>query len=167
MAKELPKVYDPKEVESRIYEQWEESGCFRGHRDPKQEALHHRHAPTQRHRPAPHGPRHGRHPPGHPHPLQADAGVTLLCGFPALTTPKIATQIKVEEDLRVNEGKTRHDLGREKFLNESGLEGKSTATASSSSRRSYPPATGNAPAASPWTRAAQGRPRGSSPLYES
>ena len=25
-------------------------------------------------------------------------------------------QIKVEEDLRVNEGKTRYDLGREKFL---------------------------------------------------
>ena len=34
MAKELPKVYDPKEVESRIYEQWETNGCFRGHRDP-------------------------------------------------------------------------------------------------------------------------------------
>ena len=28
----------------------------------------------------------------------------------------IATQIKVEEELRVNEGKTRYDLGREKFL---------------------------------------------------
>ena len=28
----------------------------------------------------------------------------------------IATQIKVEEELRVKEGKTRYDLGREKFL---------------------------------------------------
>ena len=32
--KELPKVYDPKDVESRIYQLWEENGCFRGHRDP-------------------------------------------------------------------------------------------------------------------------------------
>lgn len=30
--------------------------------------------------------------------------------------PVIATQIKVEEELRVKEGKTRYDLGREKFL---------------------------------------------------
>ena len=30
MAKELPKVYDPKEVESRIYAEWESHGCFRG-----------------------------------------------------------------------------------------------------------------------------------------
>ena len=34
MAKELPKVYDPKEVESRIYAQWEENGCFKGKIDP-------------------------------------------------------------------------------------------------------------------------------------
>ena len=42
-------------------------------------------------------------------------------GYSALWLPGtdhagIATQIKVEEDLRVNEGKTRYDLGREKFL---------------------------------------------------
>ena len=42
-------------------------------------------------------------------------------GYAALWVPGtdhagIATQIKVEEDLRVNEGLTRHDLGREKFL---------------------------------------------------
>ena len=35
MRKELPKVYEPQEVESRIYETWEKNGCFRGHRDPK------------------------------------------------------------------------------------------------------------------------------------
>ncbi|MCD7830437.1 MAG: class I tRNA ligase family protein, partial [Clostridiales bacterium] len=34
MAKELSKVYDPKEVETRIYNQWESSGCFRGKADP-------------------------------------------------------------------------------------------------------------------------------------
>ena len=42
-------------------------------------------------------------------------------GFEALWVPGtdhagIATQIKVEENLRVNEGLTRYDLGREKFL---------------------------------------------------
>ncbi len=30
MKKELPKVYDPHEVEDRIYRNWMESGCFRG-----------------------------------------------------------------------------------------------------------------------------------------
>ena len=42
-------------------------------------------------------------------------------GYSALWIPGtdhagIATQIKVEENLRVNEGLTRYDLGREKFL---------------------------------------------------
>ena len=36
--------------------------------------------------------------------------------IPGVDHAGIATQIKVEEDLRVNEGKTRYDLGREKFL---------------------------------------------------
>ena len=35
MKKELPKVYEPQEVEARIYRAWEENGCFKGHRDPK------------------------------------------------------------------------------------------------------------------------------------
>ena len=42
-------------------------------------------------------------------------------GYNALWIPGtdhagIATQIKVEEDLRVNEGLTRYDLGRDEFL---------------------------------------------------
>ena len=35
MKKELPKVYEPQEVESRIYETWEKNVCFKGRRDPK------------------------------------------------------------------------------------------------------------------------------------
>ena len=35
MKKELPKVYEPQEVEARVYETWERSGCFKGRRDPK------------------------------------------------------------------------------------------------------------------------------------
>ena len=32
MPKELPKIYDPHEVEGRIYQAWEEHDCFQGHR---------------------------------------------------------------------------------------------------------------------------------------
>ena len=38
------------------------------------------------------------------------------CGCPARTMPASPPQIKVEEELRVKEGLTRYDLGREKFL---------------------------------------------------
>ena len=35
MRKELSKVYEPQEVEGRIYQQWEENKCFAGIRDAK------------------------------------------------------------------------------------------------------------------------------------
>lgn len=35
MKKELSKVYEPQEVEGRIYQQWEENKCFAGIRDAK------------------------------------------------------------------------------------------------------------------------------------
>lgn len=34
MTKELPKVYDPKQVEGKIYQMWTDKGCFRGVIDP-------------------------------------------------------------------------------------------------------------------------------------
>ena len=34
MKKELPKVYEPQQVESRIYRMWEDNNCFNG--DPDQ-----------------------------------------------------------------------------------------------------------------------------------
>ena len=37
MKKELPKVYEPQQVEGRIYEMWEKAGCFNGDPDPKKE----------------------------------------------------------------------------------------------------------------------------------
>ena len=30
MNKELPKVYEPQQVESRIYQMWEDHDCFKG-----------------------------------------------------------------------------------------------------------------------------------------
>ena len=79
MRKELPKVYEPQEVESRIYETWEKNGCFKGHRDRSRKPF------------------------------------TIVMPPPNVTGG-IATQIKVEEELRTKEGLTRYDLGREKFL---------------------------------------------------
>ena len=37
MARELPKVYEPQNVESRIYEMWQQGGYF--HAEPVQAAF--------------------------------------------------------------------------------------------------------------------------------
>ena len=39
MNRELPKVYEPQEVEGRVYRAWEENGCFRGVRDPEKKQI--------------------------------------------------------------------------------------------------------------------------------
>ena len=115
MNRELPKVYEPQEVESRVYEMWEKNGCFKGHRDPDKK-------PFTIVMPPPNvtGQLHMGHA------MDCTLQDILIRfkrmqGYAALWVPGtdhagIATQIKVEEDLRVNEGLTRHDLGREKFL---------------------------------------------------
>ena len=112
---ELPKTYSPAEFEDRIYQNWCEKGYFTP--DPTSTApsfsvvipppnvtgqLHMGHALDET--------------------LQ-DILVRYkrMQGYNTLWVPGtdhagIATQIKVEENLRVNEGLTRYDLGREKFL---------------------------------------------------
>ena len=112
---ELSKTYAPKEFEDRIYKNWCDKGYFTP--DPKDGKpafsvvipppnvtgqLHMGHALDET--------------------LQ-DILVRYkrMQGFSTLWVPGtdhagIATQIKVEEQLRVNEGLTRYDLGREKFL---------------------------------------------------
>ena len=115
MNRELPKVYEPQEVEGRVYRAWEENGCFRGVRDPEKK-------PFTIVMPPPNvtGQLHIGH-------AMDDAIQDMLIrykrmqGYAALYLPGtdhagIATQIKVEEELREKEGLTRHDLGREKFL---------------------------------------------------
>ncbi len=115
MSIELPKVYEPQEAEARIYEKWEKAGCFRGHRDPKKK-------PFTIVMPPPNvtGQLHMGH--------AMDCALQDILirfkrmeGYAALWVPGIdhagiATQIKVEEELRTKEGLTRYDLGREKFL---------------------------------------------------
>ena len=115
MQKELPKVYEPQEVEQRIYKNWEEHGCFKGHRDPNRK-------PFTIVMPPPNvtGQLHMGH--AMDSTLQ-DILIRFkrMQGYAALWVPGtdhagIATQIKVEEELRTKEGLSRYDLGREKFL---------------------------------------------------
>ena len=113
--RELPKTYDPKQVEKKIYDMWEKNGCFRGEIDPDKK-------PFSIVMPPPNvtGQLHMGHA------LDATLQDILtrykrMQGYAALWLPGvdhagIATQIKVEEVLRREEGKTRYDLGREKFL---------------------------------------------------
>jgi valyl-tRNA synthetase len=113
--RELPKQYDPKQVEGKIYQMWLDGNYFHAQRDPNKKPftivipppnvtgqLHLGHAVDET--------------------LQ-DVLIRYkrMKGYSALWLPGydhagIATQIKVEEMLRKEEGLTRFDLGREKFL---------------------------------------------------
>jgi len=115
MMRELPKVYEPQQVENRIYKMWEENGHFKPNKgyDAK---------PFTIVMPPPNvtGQLHMGHA------MDATLQDTLIRfkrmqGYNALWVPGvdhagIATQIKVEEELRTKEGLSRYDLGREKFL---------------------------------------------------
>ena len=116
--KELSKVYDPKQVEDDIYKAWEESGYFnpdnlpKSHKEPFTIVLP---------------------PPNVTGKLHIGHAVMLAIqdilirykrkqGFKTLWLPgmdhaAIATQNAVEKELK-KDGKTRHDLGKEKFLKE-------------------------------------------------
>jgi valyl-tRNA synthetase len=115
MRKELAKNYNPREFEDRIYENWCEKGYFKPDPDKKKK-------PFSIVIPPPNvtGQLHMGH--ALDETLQDILVRTKrMQGYSALWVPGtdhagIATQIKVEENLRVNEGLTRYDLGREKFL---------------------------------------------------
>ena len=114
MARELPKVYEPKTVENEIYKMWEDNGYFRPSENKEAK-------PFTIVMPPPNvtGQLHMGHA------MDATLQDTLIRfkrmqGYRALWIPGvdhagIATQIKVEEELR-KDGVTRYDLGREKFL---------------------------------------------------
>ena len=113
--KELPKVYDPKSVEKKIYDMWMEGGYFKGRIDPDKK-------PFSIVMPPPNVT--GQLHMGHALDSTLQDILTRykrMQGYSALWLPGvdhagIATQIKVEEVLRKTEGKTRYDLGRERFL---------------------------------------------------
>ncbi len=115
MSRELPKIYEPQQVEDRIYKMWEEGGFFKPQGKPDAK-------PFTIVMPPPNvtGQLHMGHA------MDATLQDTLIRfkrmqGYDALWVPGvdhagIATQIKVEEELRTKEGLSRYDLGREKFL---------------------------------------------------
>ena len=113
--KELAKNFDPRSVEKRIYGTWREKGYFKPDDDRKKETFTIVIPP-----PNVTGQLHMGHA------LDETLQDILIRykrmkGYAALWVPGtdhagIATQIKVEENLRVNEGLTRYDLGRDKFL---------------------------------------------------
>ena len=113
--RELAKQYNPADVEDRIYESWVNKDCFGAKPDESKE-------PFTVVIPPPNvtGQLHMGH--ALDETLQ-DILVRYkrMAGYNALWIPGtdhagIATQIKVEEALRNEEGLTRYDLGREKFL---------------------------------------------------
>ncbi len=115
VSNEINKTYNPKEVEDRLYNTWVEKGYFSPKPDKTKE-------PFTIVIPPPNvtGQLHMGHA------LDETLQDILIrykrmAGFNALWIPGtdhagIATQIKVEEVLRKEEGKTRYDLGREKFV---------------------------------------------------
>ncbi len=115
VSNEINKTYNPKEVEERLYNTWVEKGYFTPTPDKTKE-------PFTIVIPPPNvtGQLHMGHA------LDETLQDILIrykrmAGFNALWIPGtdhagIATQIKVEEVLRKEEGKTRYDLGREKFV---------------------------------------------------
>ena len=114
MRKELDKIYNPRETEDAIYDMWVKGDCFHAEPDDKKE-------PFTIVIPPPNvtGQLHMGHA------LDETLQDILIRykrmrGFSSLWMPGtdhagIATQIKVEENLRA-QGLTRYDLGREKFI---------------------------------------------------
>ena len=115
MRLELAKNYAPRDFEDRIYKEWCDKGYFKPDSDKKK-------PPFSIVIPPPNvtGQLHMGH--ALDETLQDILVRTKrMQGYSTLWVPGtdhagIATQIKVEEALRVEEGLTRYDLGREKFL---------------------------------------------------
>ena len=115
MEKNLAKTYDPKDFEDRIYEMWENHGAFRAERDPDKK-------PFTIVMPPPNitGQLHM----GHALDQTLQDVLTRfkrLQGYSALWLPgsdhaSIATEVKVVDRIRKEEGKEKEDLGREEFL---------------------------------------------------
>ena len=111
----IPKVYDPASVEKKWYEYWEKNGYFHAEVEKDKEAFSIVIPP-----PNITGQLHMGH--ALDNTLQ-DILIRWhrMLGHNTLWMPGydhagLATQIKVEEVLKKEEGKTRYDLGREEFL---------------------------------------------------
>ena len=119
---QLPKAYDFRSTEPRIYEMWEKGGYFKPSNDPNKPDFDPTKKPYVISIPPPNvtGELHVGH-------VMFVAMEDLMIryqrmkGVPALWVPGtdhagIATQLQVEKDLMRTEEVTREELGREKFL---------------------------------------------------
>ncbi|MCI5897953.1 MAG: valine--tRNA ligase [Firmicutes bacterium] len=115
MEKNLAKTYNPKDFEDRIYESWEKNGCFRPSGDKSKETFTIVMPP-----PNITGQLHMGH--ALDHTLQdVLTRWKRMQGFDTLWLPgsdhaSIATEVKVVDKIRKEEGKTKEELGREEFL---------------------------------------------------
>ena len=115
MEKNLAKTYNPKDFEDRIYEMWETNGAFRAEADKNKK-------PFTIVMPPPNitGQLHM----GHALDQTLQDVLTRwkrMQGYSALWLPgsdhaSIATEVKVVEKIRAEEGLEKEDLGREEFL---------------------------------------------------
>ena len=107
--------FNPQEIEADIYKAWEESGAFTAHRVEGKK-------PFTIVMPPPNitGQLHMGHALDNTlqdilirwHRMMGDNTIW----FPGYDHAGLATQIKVEEEIKKNEGLTRYDLGREEFV---------------------------------------------------
>ncbi|HEX5838568.1 MAG TPA: valine--tRNA ligase, partial [Anaerolineales bacterium] len=119
---ELPKAYDFKSTEPRIYEMWETGGYFQPHNDPNKPDFDPNVEPFVIAIPPPNvtGELHI----GHPMFISVEDLMIRyhrMKGYSTLWIPGtdhagIATQLMVERDLLRNEEVTREELGREEFV---------------------------------------------------
>ncbi len=119
---ELPKAYDFKSTESRIYEMWASGGYFKPWNDPNKPGFDPNVEPFVISIPPPNvtGELHI----GHPMFVSVEDLMIRyhrMKGIPTLWVPGtdhagIATQLMVERDLLKNEEVTREELGREEFV---------------------------------------------------
>ena len=114
--KNLSKTYDPKDFEKRLYDEWLDKGYFKSSPNPDKK-------PFCIVLPPPNitGQLHMGH--ALDHTLQ-DVLIRWkrMDGYEALCQPgtdhaSIATEVKVCERIKEQEGKTKYELGREEFLN--------------------------------------------------
>ena len=112
---EIPKSYEPQGVEQQWYDRWVAAGCFKGKVDPTRESFAVMIPP-----PNVTGVLHMGHLLNNT--LQdimvrraRQEGKSALW-LPGTDHAGIATQSRVEKELRQKHGQTRHDLGREKFI---------------------------------------------------
>lgn len=111
----MDKIYNPSEFEHDIYEEWEKNGCFRAEVDKKKK-------PFTIVMPPPNitGQLHMGHA------LDNTVQDVIIRhkrmqGYSALWLPgtdhaSIATEVKIVEKIKKEEGKTKLDIGREEFL---------------------------------------------------